>query len=55
MVKRWYRRVSYGSKGECWWLDVSLPHQVDNNSDEDRVHLVVDIYNNDTIQERYFQ
>ena len=43
------------AKGECWWLDVSLPHQVDNNSDEDRVHLVVDIYNNDTIQERYFQ
>ena len=42
------------AKGECWWLDVSLPHQVDNNSDEDRVHLVVDIYNNDTIKERYF-
>ena len=43
------------AKGECWWLDVSLPHQVDNDSDEDRVHLVVDIYNNNTIQERYFQ
>ena len=43
------------SKGECWWLDVSLPHQVDNNSDEDRIHLVVDIFNNDTINERYFQ
>ena len=43
------------AKGECWWLDVSLPHQVDNNSDEDRIHLVVDIFNNDTIKERYFQ
>ena len=43
------------AKGECWWLDGSLPHQVDNNSDEDRIHLVVDIFNNDTIKERYFQ
>ena len=46
--------VSQSFVNEYWWLDVSLPHQVDNNSDEDRVHLVVDIYNNDTIQERYF-
>ena len=42
------------AKGECWWLDVSSPHKVENNSDIDRVHLVVDIYNNDTIKERYF-
>ena len=42
------------AKGECWWLDVSLPHKVENNSETDRVHLVVDIYNNDTIKERYF-
>ncbi len=42
------------AKGECWWLDVSLPHKVENNSETDRVHLVVDIYNNDIIKERYF-
>ncbi len=40
-------------KGECWWLDVSRAHEVDNNSDVDRVHLVIDIFNNDTIKE-YF-
>jgi len=43
------------AKGECWWLDVSLPHKVENKSDIDRVHLVIDIYNNDTIKERYFK
>ena len=43
------------AKGECWWLDVSLPHKVVNKSHIDRVHLVVDIFNNDTIKERYFQ
>ena len=42
-------------KGSCWWLDVSLPHKVVNKSDIDRVHLVVDIYNNDVIKEQYFQ
>ena len=42
------------AKGECWWLDVSLPHKVVNKSDVDRVHLVIDIYNNDDIKEKYF-
>ena len=43
------------AKGECWWLDVSLPHKVENDSDIDRVHLVVDIFNNDNIKETYFK
>ena len=41
-------------KGSCWWLDVSLPHKVVNKSDVDRVHLVIDIYNNDDIKKKYF-
>jgi hypothetical protein len=29
-------------EGEAWCIDFSLPHRVDNGSDKDRVHLVVD-------------
>ncbi|HSC81020.1 MAG TPA: aspartyl/asparaginyl beta-hydroxylase domain-containing protein [Chitinolyticbacter sp.] len=29
--------------GECWMLDLSQPHRVDNDSARDRVHLVVDV------------
>jgi hypothetical protein len=39
------------AKGECWWLDVSRPHEVVNNSMIDRIHLVIDVYNNDTLRE----
>ncbi|OLF56371.1 aspartyl/asparaginyl beta-hydroxylase domain-containing protein [Pseudomonas chlororaphis] len=28
--------------GECWFLDLSLPHRVDNHDREARVHLVLD-------------
>jgi hypothetical protein len=28
--------------GECWYLDLSLPHRVSNRGTTDRVHLVVD-------------
>lgn len=38
-------------KGECWWLDVAKAHAVENNSDIDRVHLVVDVINNEKIDE----
>ena len=41
-------------KGSCWWLDVSQPHKVVNKSDIDRIHLFIDIYNNDDIKEKYF-
>lgn len=28
--------------GECWYINANLPHKVDNHSDADRVHLVID-------------
>ena len=28
--------------GECWFLDLSLPHRVDNSGGQDRIHLVLD-------------
>ncbi|WP_035054879.1 aspartyl/asparaginyl beta-hydroxylase domain-containing protein [Andreprevotia chitinilytica] len=28
--------------GECWFLDLSRPHRVDNPSPHDRIHLVLD-------------
>lgn len=28
--------------GECWYLDLSRPHNVDNGADTCRVHLVID-------------
>jgi len=28
--------------GEAWYLDLELRHRVDNRSDEDRIHLVID-------------
>ena len=29
--------------GECWEMNNNIPHSVQNNSDMDRVHLVIDI------------
>jgi aspartyl/asparaginyl beta-hydroxylase (cupin superfamily) len=37
--------------GEAWYLDLSLPHRVDNAGDGARVHLVVDCYLNDWLRE----
>jgi hypothetical protein len=28
--------------GQCWYVNVSLPHRVDNHGDTERVHLVID-------------
>ncbi len=28
--------------GECWYLDLSLPHWVENRGATDRIHLVID-------------
>ncbi len=33
--------------GECWYLRLSDPHSVENASDRDRVHLVIDATVND--------
>lgn len=32
--------------GECWFLNFSLPHRVENRSPFERVHLVLDCVNN---------
>lgn len=32
---------------EAWYADFSFPHQVENNSDQDRYHLVIDCENNE--------
>lgn len=29
-------------EGECWYLDFSLPHRVENRGTTDRIHLVID-------------
>jgi hypothetical protein len=29
-------------EGECWYLNANLPHRVTNNSNKDRIHLVID-------------
>ncbi len=34
-------------EGEAWYLDLELPHRVDNRSDHDRVHLVIDCVENE--------
>lgn len=41
--------------GECWYLRLSDPHRVNNFSDEDRIHLVVDAKVNDWITEIFRQ
>jgi hypothetical protein len=33
--------------GECWYLDLSLPHRVQNRGGVDRIHLVIDCQVND--------
>jgi hypothetical protein len=33
--------------GECWFLDLSRPHRVDNPSSSERIHLVLDCEPND--------
>ena len=38
-------------KGEWWWLDVSKAHSVLNESDVDRVHLVIDVFVNNYMSE----
>lgn len=29
--------------GDCWWFQNALEHEVVNNSDDDRIHLIIDI------------
>jgi len=36
--------------GECWYLDLSLPHRVQNLGESERVHLVIDCVLNDWLR-----
>ena len=36
--------------GECWYLNFSLPHWIENNGDTDRIHLVIDCKINDWLR-----
>ena len=37
-------------EGEAWYLDLNLPHRVENYSDIDRIHLVIDCVVNDWVR-----
>ena len=37
------------SEGECWYLNFNLPHRISNNSNIDRIHLVIDATVNDWV------
>lgn len=30
------------SPGECWYINVDLPHRIENRGESDRIHLIVD-------------
>ncbi|HLK22062.1 MAG TPA: aspartyl/asparaginyl beta-hydroxylase domain-containing protein [Bryobacteraceae bacterium] len=36
--------------GDCWYLDLSLPHRVQNLGESERVHLVIDCVLNDWLR-----
>lgn len=36
--------------GECWYLNFSLPHWIENHGETDRIHLVIDCEINDWLQ-----
>jgi hypothetical protein len=39
--------------GECWYADFDRPHSVANNSNEDRVHLIIDCNRNEWSDELF--
>ena len=43
------------NSGECWYLRLSDPHRVNNFTNQDRVHMVVDAKVNDWITEIFTQ
>jgi Aspartyl/Asparaginyl beta-hydroxylase len=44
------RRVDMKA-GECWYLDLGLPHWVENRGQSDRIHLVIDCQLNPWLSE----
>ena len=49
------RLVSHLPAFTCWYLDARKPHAVDNPSDVDRVHLVVDVISSPTVRGKLAQ
>ena len=45
------RLTNYLKVGHFYYVDVRAPHAVTNDSDVDRIHLVVDVYVNSSIKE----
>jgi hypothetical protein len=39
-------------EGEAWYLDLSLPHRVENQGATDRIHLVIDCVLNDWMKSK---
>lgn len=37
--------------GECWYLRLTDPHRIDNNSDVERINLTIDMIPNDWVRE----
>jgi aspartyl/asparaginyl beta-hydroxylase (cupin superfamily) len=40
-------------EGECWYLNLTLPHRVSNKGTEDRIHLVIDCLVNDWLKDLF--
>lgn len=38
-------------EGECWYLDLNLPHRVHNRGETDRIHLVIDCQLNEWLRD----
>ena len=55
MVESWNTKDeilrAHMKAGECWYLDVSKAHAVKNLSDIDRIHLVIDVWQNKELGE----
>jgi len=37
-------RQHFEADGAAWWLNIGIPHGVDNNADTHRFHLIVEVY-----------
>ncbi|HEV7782843.1 MAG TPA: aspartyl/asparaginyl beta-hydroxylase domain-containing protein [Chitinophagaceae bacterium] len=40
-------------QGECWYLNLNLPHALSNKSNTDRIHLVIDGIVNDWVKDLF--
>lgn len=41
------------NEGECWYANFDLPHSVNNRSEENRIHLVIDCIRNEWTDELF--